>query len=179
MKNKFIVIESGQLTIYLLDDKLQWELGRVSKENVPDIQLHSVTVSRRHGEFQNHQGIWFYVDNYGKNGTVLNGKHLHSGIGGRRVPHLLKSGDTFVFGGGEKEVISYKTVWGMFTTKEIDDQWLIVDTKDYSELEFSDGISRQSYSNPARGLVVEQENGMAIYMGNITYCSGKMNVTGK
>ena len=68
--NSLVVIENGQLTTYSLDDRVTWEVGRPSKENIPDIKLHSATVSRQHGRFQNMDGIWFYVDRMGKNGNA-------------------------------------------------------------------------------------------------------------
>ncbi|MCM1186519.1 MAG: FHA domain-containing protein [Lachnoclostridium sp.] len=111
--NNFIVIENGQLTVYPLDDKIAWEIGRVSKENRPDIILHSTTVSRKHGRFQNVDGVWFYLDYNGKNGTVYNQKHITSGLNGRVKPVVLKDGDVFVFGG---------TVWGLYITRE----WILV-----------------------------------------------------
>ena len=55
--NQLIVIENGQLSTYTLDDRLVWEVGRASKDNLPDIRLHSETVSRKHGKFQNIDGI--------------------------------------------------------------------------------------------------------------------------
>ena len=33
--NNLIVIENGQIKTYLLDDKLQWTVGRPSAENIP------------------------------------------------------------------------------------------------------------------------------------------------
>lgn len=100
-EKNLIIIENGQLTSYMLDDKNVWEVGRPSKENIPDIKLHSTTVSRRHGKFQNLDGEWFYLDYNGKNGTVYNQKHIKPGINGRVRPVMLKDGDLFVFGGGE------------------------------------------------------------------------------
>ena len=78
MKNHLIVIENGKLQNYPLDNKLLWEIGRPSKENHPDIRMYSATVSRKHGKFVNRDGCWFYVDGYGKNGTVYNGKHIET-----------------------------------------------------------------------------------------------------
>lgn len=106
--NNLIIIENGQLTSYMLDDKNVWEVGRPSKENIPDIKLHSATVSRRHGKFQNLDGEWFYLDYNGKNGTVYNQKHIRPGINGRVRPVMLEDGDLFVFGGGEKQVLNYR-----------------------------------------------------------------------
>ena len=69
--NSLIVIENGKLTDYRLDDKLVWEVGRPSRDNNPDIILHSVTVSRQHGKFQNIDGMWFYLDKKGKTNKKL------------------------------------------------------------------------------------------------------------
>lgn len=79
-KHSLIVIENGMLNVYSLDDKIRWNVGRLSADNEPDIILHSSTVSRKHGYFKNIDGSWFYVDNHGKNGTVYNGKHVSVGI---------------------------------------------------------------------------------------------------
>ena len=70
MKINLIVIENGQINTYMLDDKLLWRIGRVSKNNEVDIKLYSATLSRRHGSIQNQDGFWFYLDYNGKNGTV-------------------------------------------------------------------------------------------------------------
>ena len=99
--NSLIIIEKGQLTAYTLDDRNVWEIGRPSKGNIPDIKLHSTTVSRKHGKFQNMDGVWFYVDYNGKNGTVYNQKHINPGINGRMKPVMLYDGDILVFGGGD------------------------------------------------------------------------------
>lgn len=101
--NSLVIIESGQIITYALDEKDAWEIGRPTKNNNPDIKMHSPTVSRKHGRFHKMDGIWFYLDYNGKNGTVYNHKHLSAGIGGRIKPVLLSDGDTFVFGGGKRK----------------------------------------------------------------------------
>ena len=53
IENNLILIENGQIFSYVLDNKNSWEIGRPSKDNIPDIKLHSATVSRKHGKFQN------------------------------------------------------------------------------------------------------------------------------
>lgn len=178
MNNKLIVIENGQLSTYSLDDKLLWEVGRPSKENQPDIKLYSTTVSRRHGRFQNMDGIWFYLDNNGKNGTVYNDKHIKSGLNGRVKPVMLKDGDVFVFGGGEEAIISCKTIWAMFSINQYDKNWRVVDTKGLFDFSFTDGIRTISYQKLKKGTIVKQENGMAIYLGDITYLFGNISVMG-
>lgn len=92
MENNLIVIENGQLNIYLLDNQVVWEVGRMSKEHTPDIPMHATTISRRHGRFQNMDGIWFYMDENPKNGTIRNQKKLSSGLHGRVKPVMVSPG---------------------------------------------------------------------------------------
>ena len=176
--NNLIVIENGQLRTYSLDDRLTWEVGRPSKDNQPDIKLYSSTVSRKHGKFQNMDGIWFYLDNNCKNGTVYNNKHIKAGINGRVKPVMLKDGDVFIFGGNEQAVINCKTIWAMFSTQGSEAPWRVIDTKGYTELAFTNGEKTARYERPAKGTIVKQDNAMAIYMGDITYLLGEISVFG-
>lgn len=176
-RNNLIVIENGQLRTYMLDDKLIWEVGRPSKDNQPDIKLHSATVSRRHGRFRNMDGIWFYVDNNGKNGTVYNEKHIETGLNGRVKPIMLSDGDIFIFGGGREAVINQKTVWAMFSTHYYDACWRVVETKEQTNFIFSDGQKKTTLRNPVKGTVVEEDGGLAIYMGDITYLTGDIRLS--
>lgn len=177
--NSLIVIENGQLTTYMLDDKLVWEVGRPSINNTPDIKLHSVTASRKHGRFQNIDGIWFYLDKNGKNGTVYNGKHITSGIRGRVKPITLHSGDVLIFGGGESAVINSKTIWALFSERKFEERWRVEDTKGLEHVSFLDGENTTKLDHPEKGTVIEGTDGIAIYMGNITYLSGDMAVVGR
>ena len=128
MENNLIVIENGQLNIYLLDNQVVWEIGRMSKEHTPDIPMHATTISRRHGRFQNMDGIWFYMDENPKNGTIRNRKKLSSGLHGRVKPVMVSPGDVFVFGGGEDAVVSPATVWAFFRTRYYDAPWRAMDS---------------------------------------------------
>lgn len=176
-ENNLIIIEKGRLRCVSLDDKQVWEVGRPAGDNIPDIKLYSSTVSRKHGKFHNIDGVWFYVDLKGKNGTVYNGKHITSGRNGRVKPVMIKDGDIFIFGGGEEAVINSKTIWSLYTTRFGNKTWRTEDTKGMSVLVFSGGECKIKMEDPAKGTVVEQENGMAIYMGDITYLTGNINVT--
>lgn len=175
--NSLVVIENGQLTTYDLDDRLTWKVGRPSKDNIPDIKLHSTTVSRKHGLFQNMNGYWFYVDKLGKNGTVYNGKHITPGISGRLKPITMKDGDIFIFGGDEP-VINNKTIWAMFSERKFDERWRIEATKGLNRLSFTDGCQSTVYNEPVKGTVVEKDDGIAIYMGDVTYLIGNIAVIG-
>jgi len=178
-ENTIIVIENGQLKTYSLDNRLVWQIGRVTKDNDPDIKLHLATVSRKHGRLQNIDGTWFYMDHKGKNGTIYNGKQIKQGIKGRVKPVTLQNGDVLIFGGGEEAIISYKTVWSLFITSTIDDAWRVEDTKGISKLVFTDGEDTTMMECPPKGTVIEKENGMAIYMGDVTYLLGNLAVLGK
>jgi pSer/pThr/pTyr-binding forkhead associated (FHA) protein len=176
--NNLIVIENGQLVSYALDDKLVWDVGRPSKDNMPDIRLHSATVSRRHGRFQNIDGMWFYYDKNGKNGTVYNGARMKQGIRGRVRPVALKDKDVLIFGGGEEAVINSRTIWALFSEKTFGGPWRVEDTKGLTKLTFSDGEQRTMFEKPGKGTVIEMSGGMAIYMGDITYLTGTASVCG-
>lgn len=175
--NSLIVIENGQLVSYDLDNKLAWEVGRPSKGNLPDIKLHSLTVSRKHGRFQNIDGIWFYLDKNGKNGTVYNGKRIAAGIGGRIKPIAMKNGDVLIFGGGGEALVNCKTIWAMFSERSFSERWRVEDTKGLEKIAFTDGDDTARLEKPEKGTVVEKEAGIAIYMGDITYLAGDISVT--
>lgn len=174
--NNLIVIEKGQIFSYELDDKNSWEVGRASKDHTPDIKLHSATVSRKHGKFQNIDGIWFYLDYKGKNGTVYNHKHMKAGLNGRIKPVMLNDGDTFVFGGGDEEVINCKTIWALYITRSFDEDWKIVDSKGYKKFQFVSSEGSVLMDAPQKGFVLERENGIAIYMGDLTYLIGDIKI---
>ncbi len=177
--NMLIIIENGQLTTYALDDRNTWEVGRPSCDNKPNIMLHSATISRRHGKFQCMDGVWFYLDYQGKNGTIYNHKHIDAGLKGRVRPIMLSDGDTFVFGGGVEEVINSKTIWGLFREKCFYGNWSVVDSKRYKIVRFiSEGHATTLYE-PCKGTVIEKENGFAIYMGDLTYTIGDMVIEGE
>lgn len=176
--NSLIVIENGQIVSYTLDNRNAWEIGRVSGDNIPDIKLHVATISRKHGKLQNMDGVWFYLDGKRKNGTIYNHKPLSTGLNGRVKPVMLNHGDTFVFGCGETEVINCKTVWAMFVTYSINEDWRIVDSKHYKQLQFISGEGSTTLTSPEKGFVFEKENGVAIYMGDLTYLLGDIEVIG-
>ena len=177
-EHKLIVIENGQIKTYQLDDKLKWEVGRCSGDNVPDIRLYTTTISRKHGKFQNVDGIWFYMDYNGKNGTIYNKQRIGTSLNGRVKPKMLEEGDVFVFGGGETEAINSKTIWALFTRNTYGLDWRVEDTKGLSRLVFEAGAHCTGLENPAKGAVVNRDDGIAIYMGDVTYLSGNITVRG-
>ena len=120
--------------------------------------------------------MWFYLDNNGKNGTVYNGKHITAGIRGRIKPITMKNGDILIFGGGEEASINCKTIWAMFSERSFSESWRVEDTKDLEKVAFADGDNITKLEKPEKGTVVEKEDGIAIYMGDITYLVGDISV---
>lgn len=116
--NVLIVSENGQKQVYDLDDRAYWEVGRPFGDNNPDIKLNVSTVSRKHGSFQNIDGIWFYLDKNKKNGTAYNGRRITAGINGRIKPIMLKDGDELVFGCGSRGVKNEKTATAKYIMNE-------------------------------------------------------------
>lgn len=175
--NNLVIIEAGNITAYPLDNRNSWEVGRPSESSNPDIKLNLRTVSRKHGKFQNMDGVWFYLDYNGKNGTVYNKKHIKPGINGRVKPAILNNGDVFVFGGAEEEIISGKTIFALFLTKQFDEDWRVIDSKGCSKIRLNSEESERRLLDPEKGTVVELEDGVAIYMGDNIYAIGDVNIT--
>lgn len=129
MENNLIVIENGQLNIYLLDNQVVWEVGRMSKEHTPDIPMHATTISRRHGRFQNMDGIWFTWMKTRRMVRSAIGRNYLPGCMGASSPVMVSPGDVFVFGGGEDAVVSPATVWAFFRTRYYDAPWRAMDSR--------------------------------------------------
>ena len=91
---------------------------------------------------------------------------------------MIKDGDIFIFGGGEEAVINSKTIWAFYTTRSIDQRWRVEDTKGMTELVFCDDSQVTKVENPVKGMVIQRDFGIAIYMGDITYLSGNMRLKG-
>ena len=89
----------------------------------------------------------------------------------------MKDGDIFIFGGDEP-VINNKTIWAMFSERKFDERWRIEATKGLNRLSFTDGCQSTVYNEPVKGTVVEKDDGIAIYMGDVTYLIGNIAVMG-
>jgi pSer/pThr/pTyr-binding forkhead associated (FHA) protein len=174
--NNLIIIENKKLTEYHLDNRNVWEIGRATKENAPDIRLHTGTVSRKHGKFENVDGVWFYFDYNGTNGTVHNGSRITPVYGSLIRPIILDDGDTLIFGGGRAVGIDDRSVLGLYTTTEFDGEWRMVDTKGCTNVRIAGSDGGTIVRNPKKGDVVKTEDGIAIYMDDLTYMAGKLQL---
>lgn len=178
-ENKFIVIENGHLQEYILDNKNIWKIGRKSKDNIPDISLHSPTISRKHGQLQCEDGIWFYVDSGQKNGTFYNEKHIDRSRSGSSLAVFLEDGDTLVFGGGKERVINNQTVWAMYIENKSDEAWKVVDTSAYEKVIIDIDGDKDTVDILQKGYVKRKNDCIAIYMGGRTYISGDVCIEGR
>jgi len=171
-----IVIENGRIETYFLDNRQKWLIGRAGSESRPDIELQSKTVSRRQGELRLVGTSWMYRDCCGKNGTILDGKRIRPRQTGS-IPHIeLEDGDVFIFGSGDSGAINSETVWALYTTKDVDDEWRTVDTSGYDKIRFKCRNFMTEAKNPEKGFYVIKDDGAAIYMGGRTYLSGYMEL---
>lgn len=176
INNNLLVIEDDNLDVYELDHKAAWEVGRPSPAAVPDIRLYTATVSRRHGKFQNMDGVWFYLDYNGKNGTAYNGKKITSGLRGRTKPLLLTDGDILVFGGSADTVPGPGSVWAMYLQQRFAGDWHAADTMGFRGITVITSTGRLQYEKPERGMIVKQEDGMLLYLGDVAYMAGNISV---
>ena len=111
------------------------------------------------------------------NGTIYNHKHIDSGLKGRRKPIMLKYGDVFLFGGGKDEIISERTIWGLFAENDFSGEWRTEITKDMDQISLSCGSEKTTLVKPGKGTMIYSEQGIAIYMGDLTYLAGDMNMS--
>jgi len=175
-KNYFIAVEGRKITTYPLDYKSEWEIGRVTDEDDPDIKFYKASVSRHHGILKNVMGKWHYYDSFGINGTCYNGSFLAKPVNGRGKPKHLKHGDVFVFGNKNNPKINFEIAWGMYLVGEYGSEWDVIDTRGCANLEFSDGDKKVKLKNPLPGYIYETSKGSAIYMGDFTYLYGAVEL---
>jgi len=176
-KSMLIVIEGDELRTYRLSEKDKWEIGRISKTTVPDIAFSSHSVSRKQGYLQFIDGFWFYIDYYGKNGTVYNTKRLKPGIGSTKKPVCLEDQDTLIFGCGASS--SRRTVknWAFYSMFDPEEGWRnVVTEKCHGNLRVQDGCMLKTFSGIRRGTFIRLDNGLLIYMDDITYLAGNISL---
>lgn len=177
MNNVLVVLENNRISLYWLDKKTEWDIGRKFRNNSPDISYIGKTVSRKHGMLRSIDGYWFYMDNNNKNGTVHNGKCIKAGLGGRVKPVMLNDGDTLIFGTRNNTSITCATSWAVFLENGFEGECRIMDTRATDRFGFTEGGRKEEIMKPQPGTVIKRESGMAIYMGDITYLFGEMQLT--
>lgn len=121
-----IVLENGQIRVYALDARPEWNIGRYDPDipNIPDILFVSKIVSREHGWIQNVNGQWYFIDNpKNLNGTFYNGVKLPRRQNGAKEPILLENGDVLRVDNDDLDHISSQGVLMLFTTSSIKGTW--------------------------------------------------------
>lgn len=179
MNSLILMLDRSGLTVYLLDNKSTWSVGRRTVDNKPDIAVNIPTVSRKHGSYNYKFGEWFYTDGLGKNGTIYNGKHIEPGKTGKARNILLSDGDAFLFGKSSGSQYSDNVAKGVYIVAEFNDEYRKVNTGTAIDkiITFSYGKETMRINNPEVGLVLHNELGAVVYMGNTTYLLGESDVS--
>lgn len=170
--NRLVVIQKDELSVYRLDDKKVWSVGRGASNCKPDIALKSPTISRPHGTFENIDGIWVYTDEHSLNGSAYNGSPMTE-PGDCKFP---EDGDVFVFGGGEKALVNEWTVFALFLCRELSEDYCVEDTSKDEVLVFVGDEEERKFVRPEKGTVADFGTGIGIYMGERTYLLGNVSL---
>ena len=177
-ENTLLVIENGLTTLYSLDNRLEWNLGRTSTGNSPQVPLHLPTVSRKHGRFVNIDGYWFFFNESDERRTTYNGQYVKKAYAGRKRPIMLRDMDCLVYGSTLDDLESVNNVVSFYFEKTYEGGWKTVDTKGKKRFAIScDGISEE-YQNPMCGILLDSMNGRVIYMGDYSYVTGDVELKG-
>lgn len=174
--NKLILVESGRIREYNLDEKERWTVGRQTEDNQPDIAVDLKTVSREQGIFEKNNGIWFYTDLNSLNGTYLNGKKISAGFEGRRSPKILEDSSTLVFGSGDSFFLSGFLIFAAFIKKDYEEDWRIYDITERKNFVINDGNDNIEIKDLDHYAFKRTENGMLLVSGNLLFLKGGLNL---
>ena len=123
MKEKYanlLIVENNDVFRVPMHRNKGYTLGRAAKgAALPDIPLQAPYVSRNHGRFMMVDGLWFYCDADGTNGTYYNGKRIRTGINGRTSPILLRSGDVLRIYPKSTSSQSLNNVWCLYLERSL------------------------------------------------------------
>lgn len=122
---RLVVLEKGNLRFYQLAQRQQWTVGRISKNNTPDVAFQTRIVSRQHGWLMGMDEEWYYVDNpQNTNGTFLNGIPIERPLSGTRKPITLKDGDILRICARMEDGRTESVVM-LYTTCPVSNQWAL------------------------------------------------------
>lgn len=161
-------------------DKNRILLGRRYDQ---DIVFCLETISRTHGELICKNDGWYYQDNFGKNGTLLNGIHLTSENANELIK--LNTCDIFNFGADETKTSLFPdchSVWAMFSNRECDaiSQWCTFSFESFTIddiYSFIDGKRELIWPTElTKNSVYAFETGSAIYTGKKLFVSGDVRI---
>jgi hypothetical protein len=174
--NKLLVLESGRIKEYNLDEKPRWTVGRQTEDNHPDISVSLKTVSREQGVFEMKDGIWFYTDLNSLNGTYLNGKKINAGFDGRRSPKIMDDSFTLVFGSGDSFYLSGFLIFAVFLKKDYDEDWRIYDITNRNDFVVNDGNINFELKDLGLYAFKRTLDGMFLVSNNILFLKGNLNL---
>lgn len=148
-----------------------------------DIVFCLETISRTHGEFVRKSDGWYYQDNFGKNGTLLNGTYLTSENADKLIK--LNTCDVFNFGADGTKTSLFpdcRSIWAMFSDRECDaiSQWHTFSFESFSiddVYSFVDGDRELIWPTElTKNSVYAFETGSAIYTGKKLFISGDVRI---
>lgn len=174
--NQLVVIENSRFSVLDLSARPQWSVGRVSRDNQPDIAFESKTISRSQGSFASEDGIWFYSD-FSRNGTMHNGVLIEGGLGGRIRSVMLEDGDILLFGSGNSREITEQTGFALYIEGRGWDNWRGISARDNKVFSVAIGSEPEiPVENPEKGTVRLGREGAVLFMGETIYLGGEASL---
>ena len=116
-------LEKNNIRSYPLDMRREWNIGRNTINNSPEIGFVSEIVGRNHGSLVNIDNRWYYIDKGSVNGTYINGVKLENGANGTSKPYMLKNGDVLRIDSDNLSDPDSRGVWMMFTSELLNENW--------------------------------------------------------
>lgn len=116
-------LEKNNIRSYPLDMRREWNIGRNTINNSPEIGFVSEIVGRNHGSLVNIDNRWYYIDKGSVNGTYINGVKLENRANGTSKPYMLKNGDVLRIDSDNLSDPDSRGVWMMFTSELLNENW--------------------------------------------------------
>lgn len=162
-KAAIVIFEKGRIRTCILDSRKQWSVGRETPVNFPDIVLYSEIAGRQQGQLVYIGEQWFWVNGESTNGTYYNGKKIVAEKNRSIRPVMLSNGDVLRI--DSSDFSSPNGVWILFTTDNIDGNWVFYSLKNKKEVV----IGR----DPDQSEIVLSKTYISAKHAKITYLNGK------
>lgn len=166
-KAAIVIFEKGKIHTCILDSRKQWSVGRETPVNFPDIVLHSEIAGRQQGRLVYIGEQWFWVNGESRNGTYYNGKKIIAEKNRSVRPVMLSNGDVLRI--DSSDFSSPNGVWILFTTDNIDGNWIFYSLKNKEEVI----IGR----DPNQSEIVLSKTYISAKHAKITYLNGKYYIS--
>ena len=162
-ENNLVVIADKEITVYFLDDKLEWTIGSSDQENEVDIVFDMRQEKEQFGLLRNVDGFWFYQNTTDKTRIILNGLCIPNKQRNKLI--MLNDGDIFQV--EYKVKMESKEVCAVYLMNHYPDGWHTINTYDA----FHKSLDKDEKMYPE---VVRDKDGVAIYMESYVCVSGEI-----